>query len=67
MNHKDARANFTPTVIPGLGDAANVVPITRAPLSGEHEYIRQQIRSKERQIAQLANEIRWLKLELESA
>lgn len=66
MNHKDAQANFEPTLIPGIGDGANVVPITRTPLSAEHAHICAKIRVKESEIGRLANEIRWLKMDLES-
>jgi hypothetical protein len=36
------------------------------PLSAEREHIKAKIREKEQQIARLAGEIRWLKLELET-
>jgi hypothetical protein len=36
------------------------------PLSAEREHIKAKILAKERQIAQLAGEIRWLRLELET-
>lgn len=67
MNHRDAQANFTPTLMPGVGDAINVVSITREPLSGEREYIKAKIRAKESEIGRLGQEIRWLRMELETA
>lgn len=67
MNRRTAQDTFTPTLIPGIGDATNVVPIARAPLSSEHEWIKAKIRTKEAEIGKLAQEIRWLKLELETA
>lgn len=60
MNFHDAHAAFEPTVFD------NAVPLNRAPMSSERTHIENSIHAKERQIAQLAQEIRWLRLELET-
>lgn len=54
MHFRDAQAVWTPTIVPQI------------PLSAEHEHIRTKIAGKEREIARLAGEIRWLRMELET-
>ena len=60
-NYRDAQASFTPS------NADNVVPLHREPMeAAERQHIRNKIQAKQAQIAQLANEIRWLRLELDT-
>lgn len=44
----------------------NVVPLHREPMSAERTYIENKIREHERAIADHAQKIRWLRLELET-
>jgi hypothetical protein len=61
MHYRDAQAAFTPTHFD------NVVPFSRTPMvPDERQHIQNKIQAKQSQIAQLAQEIRWLRLELES-
>jgi hypothetical protein len=60
MSYRTAREMWTPST-------DNVVPISPAVKTpAEKQYIQNQIQAKQAQIAQLANEIRWLRLELET-
>jgi hypothetical protein len=52
---------FEPTVLQD-----NVIPLNREPMSAERTHIENKIADKRRQVAQLAQEIRWLQMELES-
>jgi hypothetical protein len=61
MNHHDAQAAFEPTVFD------NTVPLNRAPMSSERSHIENKIAAKRSEIARLAQEIRWLTMELETA
>jgi hypothetical protein len=60
MNYRDARAAFEPTSFD------NVVPFSREPMSAERAHIENKIREHERAIAEHAQKIRWLRMELES-
>lgn len=61
MHYRDAQAAFEPTSLP-----PNVVPLRREPASAERAYIEQQIREHEKAIAEHAQKIRWLRMELQS-
>ena len=60
MHFRDAQAAQMPPV-------TNVVPLRRDPMSAERQHIENKIREHERAIANHAQQIRWLKLELETA
>lgn len=61
MHFRKAQETFEPTTL------TNVVPLHREPMeAAERQHIRNKIQAKQAQIAQLANEIRWLRLELEA-
>jgi hypothetical protein len=60
MNYRDARAAFEPT------DLTNVVGLDRKPMSAERVHIENKIREHEREIARHAQQIRWLRMELQS-
>lgn len=61
MNYRTAQETFEPTTL-----RENVVPLNRAPMSAERAHIENKIANKRRQVAQLAQEIRWLTMELET-
>lgn len=60
MNYRDAQATFAPTVFD------NTAPLNRLPMTSERTHIEDKIAAKRSEIARLAQEIRWLSMELES-
>lgn len=61
MNYRTAQETFEPTELPG-----NVVPLRRDAMSAERMHIENKIHEHERAIAQHAQQIRWLRMELET-
>ena len=62
MNYRIAQETFEPTTL-----RDNVVPLKREPMSAERTHIENKIRSHEAEIAKHAQQIRWLRMELETA
>ena len=60
MHFRDAQAAFEPTKFD------NVVPFSREPMSAERVFVENKIREHERAIAEHAQKIRWLRMELET-
>lgn len=67
MHYTTAQAAWEATSMEGMKDTVRRLTAASEPLSAEHEHIKAKIRDKEAQIAKLAGEIRWLRMELETA
>ncbi len=61
MHFRDAQAARQDEDAP-----TNIIPLNRHPMAAERVHIENVIAQKRREIARLAQEIRWLTLELES-